>query len=108
MRLIAIAVFSAFCSAVATAALAGEEPVQLKKAAGEDFGGKDVTIWNLLTHRGGLGMVGVTVAGEDGPDRPTHPLPPQDFVYGRACSWDVEGATEGSSVNSAACVCTKA
>jgi hypothetical protein len=37
MRSITIAVFSAaFCGAVATAALAGEEPVQLKKAAGVD------------------------------------------------------------------------
>jgi sulfite dehydrogenase (cytochrome) subunit B len=36
MRLIAIAVFSAFCGALATAALAGEEPVQLKRAAGVD------------------------------------------------------------------------
>src|SRR5260370_37512395 len=37
MGRIAIAVFSAaFCSAVATAALAGEEPVQLKKAVGVD------------------------------------------------------------------------
>ena len=37
MRSIAIAVFSAACcGAVATAALAGEEPVQLKKAAGVD------------------------------------------------------------------------
>jgi mono/diheme cytochrome c family protein len=37
MRSIAIAVFSAaFCGAVATAAVAGEEPVQLKRAAGVD------------------------------------------------------------------------
>jgi len=37
MRSIAIAVFSAACcGAVATAALAGEEPVQLKRAAGVD------------------------------------------------------------------------
>ena len=37
MRSIAIAVFSAaFCGAVATAALAGEESVQLKKATGAD------------------------------------------------------------------------
>jgi mono/diheme cytochrome c family protein len=37
MRSITIAVFSAaFCSALATAALAGEEPVQLKRSAGVD------------------------------------------------------------------------
>ncbi len=37
MRSIAIAVFSAaFCGAAATAALAAEEPVQLKRAAGVD------------------------------------------------------------------------
>ena len=37
MRSIAIAVFSAaFCSVVAASAVAGEEPVQLKKAAGLD------------------------------------------------------------------------
>jgi sulfite dehydrogenase (cytochrome) subunit B len=37
MRSITIAVFSAaFCGAVATTALAGEEPVQLKKAPGVD------------------------------------------------------------------------
>jgi mono/diheme cytochrome c family protein len=37
MRSTAIAAFSAaFCGAVATLALAGEEPVQLKKAAGID------------------------------------------------------------------------
>jgi sulfite dehydrogenase (cytochrome) subunit B len=37
MRSIPIALFSAaFCGAVATAALAGEEPVQLKRAAGVD------------------------------------------------------------------------
>jgi hypothetical protein len=37
MRSITIAVFSAaFCGAVATAAVAGDEPVQLKKAAGVD------------------------------------------------------------------------
>jgi sulfite dehydrogenase (cytochrome) subunit B len=37
MRSIPIALFSAaFCGAVASAALAGEEPVQLKRAAGVD------------------------------------------------------------------------
>jgi sulfite dehydrogenase (cytochrome) subunit B len=37
MRSITIALFSAaFCGAVATAAVAGEEPVQLKKATGVD------------------------------------------------------------------------
>ena len=53
---------------------------QLKKAP--DVSGGDVTIWNLLTHRGGLAMVGVMVPGEDGPDRPTHPLP-GDYIAAR-------------------------
>ncbi|MHB1207195.1 MAG: serine hydrolase domain-containing protein [Rhodospirillaceae bacterium] len=61
-----------------------DDPVNkyLKRFQLKNATGKDVTIWNLLTHRGGLAMVGVTVAGEDGPDRPTHPLP-GDYIAAR-------------------------
>lgn len=61
-----------------------DDPVNkyLKRFQLKNNTGKDVTIWNLLTHQGGLAMVGVTVANEDGPDRPTHPLP-GDYIAAR-------------------------
>ncbi len=61
-----------------------DDPVNkyLKRFQLKNNTGKDVTIWNLLTHRGGLAMVGVTVANEDGPDRPTHLLA-GDYIAAR-------------------------
>jgi CubicO group peptidase (beta-lactamase class C family) len=61
-----------------------DDPVNkyLKRFQLKNSTGKDVTIWNLLTHRGGLAMVAVTVANEDGPDRPKHLLA-GDYIAAR-------------------------